>query len=46
MLLTDISLQLPSQFFAMVDRATMAHVLEAHVPLLDERVAVSRNRIA
>jgi asparagine synthase (glutamine-hydrolysing) len=39
MLLTDISLQLPSQFLAKVDRATMAHGLEARVPLLDERVA-------
>lgn len=39
MLLTDMSLQLPSQFLAKVDRATMAHGLEARVPLLDERVA-------
>jgi len=39
MLLTDITLQLPSQFLAKVDRATMAHGLEARVPLLDERVA-------
>jgi asparagine synthase (glutamine-hydrolysing) len=39
MLLTDISLQLPSQFLTKVDRATMAHGLEARVPLLDERVA-------
>ena len=39
MLLTDISLQLPSQFLPKVDRATMAHGLEARVPLLDERVA-------
>jgi asparagine synthase (glutamine-hydrolysing) len=39
MLLTDISLQLPSQFLAKVDRATMANGLEARVPLLDERVA-------
>jgi asparagine synthase (glutamine-hydrolysing) len=39
MLLTDITLQLPSQFLAKVDRATMAHGLEARVPLLDERIA-------
>lgn len=39
MLLTDITLQLPSQFLAKVDRATMALGLEARVPLLDERVA-------
>jgi asparagine synthase (glutamine-hydrolysing) len=39
MLLTDISLQLPSQFLTKVDRATMAHGLEARVPLLDEGVA-------
>jgi asparagine synthase (glutamine-hydrolysing) len=39
MLLTDLSLQLPSQFLPKVDRATMAHGLEARVPLLDERVA-------
>lgn len=39
MLLTDICLQLPSQFLPKVDRATMAHGLEARVPLLDERVA-------
>jgi asparagine synthase (glutamine-hydrolysing) len=39
MLLTDISLQLPSQFLTKVDRATMAHGIEARVPLLDERVA-------
>jgi asparagine synthase (glutamine-hydrolysing) len=38
MLLTDISLQLPSQFLTKVDRATMAHGLEARVPLLDEGV--------
>jgi asparagine synthase (glutamine-hydrolysing) len=38
MLLTDISLQLPSQFLAKVDRATMAHGIEARVPLLDEGV--------
>ncbi len=39
MLLTDIHLQLASQFLPKVDRATMAHGLEARVPLLDERVA-------
>jgi asparagine synthase (glutamine-hydrolysing) len=39
MLLTDISLQLPSQFLTKVDRATMSHGVEARVPLLDERVA-------
>jgi asparagine synthase (glutamine-hydrolysing) len=39
MLLTDISLQLPSQFLAKVDRATMAYGIEARVPLLDEGVA-------
>jgi hypothetical protein len=39
MLLTDISLQLPSQFLAEIDRATMAPGMEAHVSLLDERVA-------
>jgi asparagine synthase (glutamine-hydrolysing) len=39
MLLTDLTLQLPSQFLPKVDRATMAHGLEARVPLLDERVA-------
>jgi len=39
MLLTDITLQLPSQFLTKVDRATMAHGVEARVPLLDEQVA-------
>ena len=39
MLLTDVSLQLPSQFLTKVDRSTMAHGIEARVPLLDERVA-------
>jgi asparagine synthase (glutamine-hydrolysing) len=39
MLLTDISLQLPSQFLTKVDRATMAQGLEARVPLLDEQIA-------
>jgi asparagine synthase (glutamine-hydrolysing) len=39
MLLTDLSLQLPSQFLTKVDRATMAYGIEARVPLLDEGVA-------
>jgi asparagine synthase (glutamine-hydrolysing) len=39
MLLTDLTLQLPSQFLAKVDRATMAQGIEARVPLLDESVA-------
>ena len=39
MLLTDISLQLPSQYLTKVDRATMAQGLEARVPMLDEQVA-------
>jgi asparagine synthase (glutamine-hydrolysing) len=39
MLLTDIALQLPSQFLTKVDRATMAHGIEARVPLLDEGIA-------
>jgi asparagine synthase (glutamine-hydrolysing) len=39
MLLTDLTLQLPSQFLAKVDRATMAQGIEARVPLLDEGVA-------
>lgn len=39
MLLTDLSLQLPSQFLAKVDRATMACGIEARVPLLDEGIA-------
>jgi asparagine synthase (glutamine-hydrolysing) len=39
MLLTDITLQLPSQFLVKVDRATMAHGIEARVPLLDEKIA-------
>lgn len=38
MLLTDLVLQLPSQFLAKVDRATMASGIEARVPLLDEHV--------
>jgi asparagine synthase (glutamine-hydrolysing) len=39
MLLTDLTVQLPSQFLVKVDRATMAAGIEARVPLLDERVA-------
>lgn len=39
MLLTDLTVQLPSQFLPKVDRATMAASVEARVPLLDERVA-------
>jgi asparagine synthase (glutamine-hydrolysing) len=39
MLLTDLLLQLPCQFLTKVDRATMAHGIEARVPLLDEGVA-------
>ena len=39
MLLTDVCLQLPSQFLTKVDRATMAHGIEARVPLLDEQIA-------
>jgi asparagine synthase (glutamine-hydrolysing) len=39
MLLTDLTVQLPSQFLIKVDRATMAAGIEARVPLLDENVA-------
>lgn len=39
MLLTDICLQLPSQFLPKVDRATMANGIEARVPFLDEKLA-------
>jgi len=39
MLLTDLTVQLPSQFLPKVDRATMAAGVEARVPLLDEQVA-------
>lgn len=38
MLLTDLTVQLPSQFLPKVDRATMAAGVEARVPLLDDRV--------
>jgi asparagine synthase (glutamine-hydrolysing) len=38
MLLTDLTVQLPSQFLTKVDRATMAAGIEARVPLLDELV--------
>lgn len=38
MLLTDLTVQLPSTFLTKVDRATMAAGIEARVPLLDERV--------
>jgi len=38
MLLTDLSLQLPSQFLSKVDRATMSQGIEARVPLLDENL--------
>lgn len=38
MLLTDLTVQLPSQFLTKVDRATMAAGIEARVPLLDEQV--------
>jgi asparagine synthase (glutamine-hydrolysing) len=38
MLLTDLTVQLPSQFLTKVDRATMAAGIEARVPLLDEGV--------
>ena len=38
MLLTDITVQLPSQFLTKVDRSTMAAGIEARVPLLDENI--------
>jgi asparagine synthase (glutamine-hydrolysing) len=38
MMLTDLTLQLPSQFLTKVDRATMAAGVEARVPLLDESI--------
>lgn len=39
MLLTDLTVQLPSQFLTKVDRSTMAASLEVRVPLLDEKIA-------
>ena len=39
MLLTDLTVQLPSQFLTKVDRASMAAGIEARVPLLDEKIA-------
>ena len=38
MLLTDLTVQLPSQFLTKVDRATMAAGIEAKVPFLDENL--------
>jgi asparagine synthase (glutamine-hydrolysing) len=38
MLLTDLTVQLPSQFLTKVDRATMAAGIEARVPLLDDQL--------
>ena len=38
MLLTDLTVQLPSQFLTKVDRASMATGIEARVPLLDEKI--------
>ena len=38
MLLTDLTVELPSTFLNKVDRATMAAGVEARVPLLDERM--------
>ena len=38
MLLTDLTVQLPSQFLTKVDRATMAAGVEARVPILDEKM--------
>lgn len=39
MLLTDLTVQMPSQFLTKVDRASMAAGIEVRVPLLDERLA-------
>ena len=38
MLLTDLTVQLPSQFLTKVDRASMATGIEARVPLLDDKI--------
>lgn len=38
MMLTDLTLELPSKFLTKVDRSTMAAGIEARVPLLDERL--------
>lgn len=38
MLLTDLTVQLPSQFLVKVDRSTMAAGVEARVPLLDDSI--------
>ena len=45
MLLTDLVVQLPSQFLTKVDRATMAAGIEARVPLLDESIVKLAVRI-
>ena len=38
MMLTDLTLQLPSQFLTKVDRSSMANGIEVRVPLLDENI--------